>query len=59
MDPIRLALDDLEITVRAANCIKAENIYTSATYPGTEDELLKRRPRARRSRDKEVLASRG
>ena len=63
VDPILLRpVDDLELTVRSANCLKAENIY----YIGdliqcTETELLKTPNLGRKSLNeiKEVLASRG
>ena len=62
-DPILLRpVDELELTVRSANCLKAENIY----YIGdlirrTENELLKTPNLGRKSLNeiKEVLASRG
>jgi DNA-directed RNA polymerase subunit alpha len=63
VDPILLRpVDDLELTVRSANCLKAENIY----YIGDliqrgENELLKAPNLGRKSLNeiKEVLASRG
>ena len=63
VDPILLRpVDDLELTVRSANCLKAENIY----YIGdliqcTETELLKTPNLGRKSLNeiKEVLATRG
>ena len=63
VDPILLQpVDDLELTVRSANCLKAENIY----YIGdlilrTENELLKTPNLGRKSLNeiKEVLASKG
>src|SRR5690606_22502470 len=62
-DPVLLRpVDDLELAVRSANCLKAENIY----YMGdliqrTENELLKAPNLGRRSLNeiKEVLAARG
>jgi len=62
-DPILLRpVDDLELTVRSANCLKAENIY----YIGdlirrTEVELLKTPNLGKKSLTeiKDVLASRG
>ncbi len=62
-DPILLRpVDELELTVRSANCLKAENIY----YIGdlirrTENELLKTPNLGRKSLNeiKEVLAQRG
>ena len=63
VDPILLRpVDDLELTVRSANCLKAENIY----YIGdlirrTEVELLKTPNLGKKSLTeiKDVLASRG
>ena len=63
IDPILLRpVDDLELTVRSANCLKAENIY----YIGdlirrTEVELLKTPNLGKKSQTviKDVLASRG
>ena len=63
VDPIlRRPVDDLELTVRSANCLKAENIY----YIGdlirrTEVELLKTPNLGKKSLTeiKDVLASRG
>jgi DNA-directed RNA polymerase subunit alpha len=63
IDPILLRpVDDLELTVRSANCLKAENIY----YIGDliqrhESELLKAPNLGRKSLNeiKDVLASRG
>lgn len=63
VDPILLRpVDDLELTVRSANCLKAENIY----YIGdliqcTETKLLKTPNLGRKSLNeiKEVLASKG
>ena len=63
IDPILLRpVDDLELTVRSANCLKAENIY----YIGdlirrTEVELLKPPNLGKKSLTeiKDVLASRG
>ena len=63
LDPILLRpVDDLELTVRSANCLKAENIY----YIGdlirrTEVELLKTPNLGKKSLTeiKDVLASRG
>jgi DNA-directed RNA polymerase subunit alpha len=42
-DPILLRpVDDLELTVRSANCLKAENIYyIGDLVQRTENELLK------------------
>lgn len=62
-DPVLLRpVDELELTVRSANCLKAENIY----YIGdlvmrTENDLLKTPNLGRKSLNeiKEVLASRG
>lgn len=63
IDPILLRpVDDLELTVRSANCLKAENIY----YIGDliqrhESELLKAPNLGRKSLNeiKDVLASKG
>src|SRR5258706_4485840 len=43
VDPILLRpVDDLELTLRSANCMKAENIYyIAALIQGTDTELLK------------------
>lgn len=62
-DPVLLRpVDELELTVRSANCLKAENIY----YIGdlvirSENDLLKTPNLGRKSLNeiKEVLASRG
>ena len=63
VDPILLhPVDDLELTVRSANCQKAENIYyISDLIQRTETELLKTPNLGRKSLNeiKEVLASRG
>jgi DNA-directed RNA polymerase subunit alpha len=63
IDPILLRpVDDLELTVRSANCLKAENIYyIGDLIQRTETELLKTPNRGRKSLNeiKEVLASRG
>ena len=62
-DPILLRpVDDLELTVRSANCLKAENIYyIGDLIQRTENELLKTPNLGRKSLNeiKEVLASRG
>ena len=62
-DPILLRpVDELELTVRSANCLKAENIYYIADLiQRTENELLKTPNLGRKSLNeiKEVLASRG
>ena len=62
-DPILLRpVDELELTVRSANCLKAENIYyIGDLIPRTETELLKTPNLGRKSLNeiKEVLASRG
>jgi len=63
IDPVLLRpVDDLELTVRSANCLKAENLY----YIGdliqcSENELLKTPNLGRKSLNeiKEVLAARG
>ena len=55
-------VDDLELTVRSANCLKAENIYyIGDLIQRTETELLKTPNLGRKSLNeiKEVLASRG
>ncbi len=63
IDPILLRpVDDLELTVRSANCLKAENIYyIGDLIQRTETELLKTPNLGRKSLNeiKEVLASRG
>jgi DNA-directed RNA polymerase subunit alpha len=55
-------VDELELTVRSANCLKAENIYyIGDLIQRTETELLKTPNLGRKSLNeiKEVLASRG
>ncbi len=63
MDPILLRpVDELELTVRSANCLKAENIYyIGDLIQRTETELLKTPNLGRKSLNeiKEVLAARG
>ena len=63
VEPILLRpVDDLELTVRSANCLKAENIYyIGDLIQRTETELLKTPNLGRKSLNeiKEVLASRG
>ncbi|MGH8710081.1 MAG: DNA-directed RNA polymerase subunit alpha [Burkholderiales bacterium] len=63
VDPILLRpVDDLELTVRSANCLKAENIYyIGDLIQRTETELLKTPNLGRKSLNeiKEVLAVRG
>jgi len=63
VDPVLLRpVDDLELTVRSANCLKAENIYyIGDLIQRTEVELLKTPNLGRKSLNeiKEVLASRG
>jgi len=63
MDPILLRpVDDLELTVRAANCLKAENIYyIGDLIQRTEVELLKTPNLGKKSLTeiKDVLASHG
>ena len=63
VDPILLRpVDDLELTVRSANCLKAENInYIGDLIQRSENELLKTPYLGRKSLNeiKEVLASRG
>ena len=62
-DPILLRpVDELELTVRSANCLKAENIYyIGDLIQRTENELLKTPNLGRKSLNEitEVLASRG
>ena len=62
-DPILLrSVDDLELTVRAANCLKAENIYyIGDLIQRSENELLKTPNLGKKSLTeiKDVLASRG
>ena len=63
IDPILLRpVDDLELTVRSANCLKAESIYyVGDLIQRTEVELLKTPNLGKKSLTeiKEVLASRG
>lgn len=63
IDPVLLRpVDDLELTVRSANCLKAENIYyIGDLIQRTENELLKTPNLGRKSLNeiKEVLATRG
>ena len=63
VDPVLLRpIDDLELTVRSANCLKAENIYyIGDLIQRTENELLKTPNLGRKSLNeiKEVLASKG
>jgi len=63
VDPILLRpVDDLELTVRSANCLKAETIYyIGDLIQRTENELLKTPNLGRKSLNeiKEVLAARG
>jgi DNA-directed RNA polymerase subunit alpha len=63
VDPLLLLpVDDLELTVRSANCLKAENIYyIGDLIQRTENELLKTPNLGRKSLNeiKEVLASKG
>src|SRR5262249_22358457 len=63
VDPILLRpVDDLELTVRSANCLKAENIYyIGDLIQRTETELLKTPNLGRKSLNeiKEVLPARG
>ena len=62
-DPILLRpVDELELSVRSANCLKAENIYyIGDLIQRSENELLKTPNLGRKSLNeiKEVLASRG
>ena len=63
VDPMLMRpVDDLELTVRSANCLKAESIYyIGDLIQRTENELLKTPNLGRKSLNeiKEVLASRG
>ncbi len=63
VDPVLLRpVDDLELTVRSANCLKAENIYyIGDLIQRTENELLKTPNLGRKSLNEiqEVLAARG
>jgi len=63
VDPLLLrTVDDLELTVRSANCLKAENIYfIGDLVQRTEVELLKTPNLGKKSLTeiKDVLASRG
>ncbi|HRN61674.1 MAG TPA: DNA-directed RNA polymerase subunit alpha C-terminal domain-containing protein, partial [Luteimonas sp.] len=63
VDPILLRpIDDLELTVRSANCLKAESIYyIGDLIQKTEVELLKTPNLGKKSLTeiKEVLAQRG
>lgn len=63
LDPILLRpVDDLELTVRAANCLKAENIYyIGDLVQRTENDLLKTPNLGKKSlmEIKAVLAQRG
>lgn len=63
IDPVLLrSVDDLELTVRSANCLKAENIYyIGDLIQRTEVELLKTPNLGKKSLTeiKDVLASRG
>ncbi|MEL0625247.1 DNA-directed RNA polymerase subunit alpha C-terminal domain-containing protein, partial [Marinomonas arenicola] len=63
IDPIFLRpVDDLELTVRSANCLKAENIYyIGDLIQRTEVELLKTPILGKKSLTeiKDVLAQRG
>ncbi|MEY2776237.1 MAG: DNA-directed polymerase subunit alpha [Pseudomonadota bacterium] len=63
VDPMLMRpVDDLELTVRSANCLKAESIYyIGDLIQRTENELLKTPNLGRKSLNeiKEVLAARG
>lgn len=63
IDPVLLRpVDELELTVRSANCLKAENIYyIGDLIQKTENELLKTPNLGKKSLTeiKDVLASRG
>ena len=63
VDPILLqSVDDLELTVRSANCLKAENIYyIGDLVQRSESELLKTPNLGKKSLNeiKDVLSARG
>jgi DNA-directed RNA polymerase subunit alpha len=63
IDPVLLSpVDDLELTVRSANCLKAENImFIGDLVQRTEVELLKTPNLGKKSLNeiKDVLAERG
>ena len=63
LDPILLRpVDDLELTVRSANCLKAENIYfIGDLIQRSEAELLKTPNLGKKSLTeiKDILASKG
>ncbi|OZB78959.1 MAG: DNA-directed RNA polymerase subunit alpha [Halothiobacillus sp. 13-55-253] len=62
VDPVLLRpVDDLELTVRSANCLKAENIYYIGLIQRTEIELLKTPNLGKKSLTeiKDVLAKQG
>jgi len=63
VDPVLIRpVDDLELTVRSANCLKAENIYyIGDLIQRTEVELLKTPNLGKKSLTeiKDVLASKG
>ena len=63
VDPVLIRpVDDLELTVRSANCLKAENIYyIGGLIQRTEVELLKTPNLGKKSLTeiKDILASRG
>ncbi|WBF65511.1 MAG: DNA-directed RNA polymerase subunit alpha [Candidatus Kinetoplastibacterium crithidii] len=63
IDPVLLKpVDELELTVRSANCLKAENVYyIGDLIQRTENDLLKTPNLGRKSLNeiKDVLASRG
>jgi len=63
IDPMLLrSVDDLELTVRSANCLKAENIHLIGDLvQKTEQELLKTPNLGKKSLTeiKDVLAARG
>ncbi|WP_109282390.1 DNA-directed RNA polymerase subunit alpha C-terminal domain-containing protein [Streptomyces orinoci] len=63
IDPMLLRpIEDLELTVRSANCLKAEDIFSIGDLVSrTEDELLRSPNLGRKSLDeiKAALAARG